>query len=178
MPVPLKVPNVGESITEVEIGEWLKKNGEFVAENDPVVVIETEKATVELPAPVSGKLTEVIKKQGEKAAVGEVIGYMEEAAAGEAKPPEKKSKTKLRNSRHSLLLPRHRHHHRRHHNNHNTTTTTSSSAAASAYSRSKTVRCSVNIARRTRGSYDSDSTPYRRAVSRSAEECRAADDIQ
>ena len=94
MPVPLKVPNVGESITEVEIGEWLKKNGEFVAENDPVVVIETEKATVELPAPVSGKLTEVIKKQGEKAAVGEVIGYMEEAAAGEAKPPEEKPEEK------------------------------------------------------------------------------------
>src|SRR4029450_10221614 len=81
MPVPLKVPNVGESITEVEIGEWLKQNGDFAAENDPVVVIETEKATVELPAPISGKVTEVIKKQGEKAAVGEVIGYMEEAAA-------------------------------------------------------------------------------------------------
>jgi 2-oxoglutarate dehydrogenase E2 component (dihydrolipoamide succinyltransferase) len=86
MPVPLKVPNVGESITEVEIGEWLKKSGEFAAENDPVVVIETEKATVELPAPISGKVTEVLKKRGEKAAVGEVIGYMEEAAAPEKKP--------------------------------------------------------------------------------------------
>src|SRR5262245_20665298 len=86
MPVPLKVPNVGESITEVEIGEWLKKSGDFAAENDPVVVIETEKATVELPAPISGKVTEVLKKQGEKAAVGEVIGYMEEAATPEKKP--------------------------------------------------------------------------------------------
>ena len=86
MSVPLKVPNVGESITEVEIGEWLKKNGDFVAENDPVVVIETEKATVELPAPISGKVSEVLKKSGETAAVGEVIGYMEEAAAP-AKPP-------------------------------------------------------------------------------------------
>jgi 2-oxoglutarate dehydrogenase E2 component (dihydrolipoamide succinyltransferase) len=85
MPVPLKVPNVGESITEVEIGEWLKKNGDFATENDPVVVIETEKATVELPAPISGKVTEVLKKQGEKAAVGEVIGYME-AATPEKKP--------------------------------------------------------------------------------------------
>jgi len=89
MPVPLKVPNVGESITEVEIGEWLKKSGDFAAENDPVVVIETEKATVELPAPISGKLTEVLKKQGEKAAVGEVIGYMEDAAAPEKKPEAK-----------------------------------------------------------------------------------------
>ena len=83
MPVPLKVPNVGESITEVEIGEWLKKNGDFAAENDPVVVIETEKATLDLPAPISGKVTEVLKKTGEKAAGGEVIGYMEEAAAPE-----------------------------------------------------------------------------------------------
>jgi len=89
MPVPLKVPNVGESITEVEIGEWLKKSGDFAAENDPVVVIETEKATVELPAPISGKVTEVLKKQGEKAAVGEVIGYMEDAAAPEKKPEAK-----------------------------------------------------------------------------------------
>src|SRR5262245_30169786 len=89
MAVPLKVPTVGESITEVEIGEWLKKNGDFVAENDPVVVIETEKATLEVPAPVSGKVTEVLKKSGEKAAVGEVIGYMDEATkpASEGKPP-------------------------------------------------------------------------------------------
>ena len=96
MPVPLKVPNVGESITEVEIGEWLKKSGEFVAENDPVVVIETEKATVELPAPVSGKVTEILKKQGEKAAVGEAIGYMEESAAGETKPAQERVEKKTR----------------------------------------------------------------------------------
>src|SRR5688572_3843153 len=104
MAVALKVPNVGESITEVEIGEWLKKNGDMVAENDPVVVIETEKATLEIPAPVSGKVTEVLKKTGEKAAVGEVIGYMESAtvampdgkAANTPKPaePEKKEPPK------------------------------------------------------------------------------------
>jgi 2-oxoglutarate dehydrogenase E2 component (dihydrolipoamide succinyltransferase) len=89
VPVPLKVPTVGESITEVEIGEWLKHDGDFVAENDPVVVIETEKATLEVPAPVSGKVTQVLKKSGEKAAVGEVIGYMDEAAkpASDGKPP-------------------------------------------------------------------------------------------
>ena len=81
MPVPLKVPNVGESITEVEIGQWLKNNGDVVRENDPVVVIETEKATLEIPAPISGKISEVLKKAGEKAAVGEVIGYMESASA-------------------------------------------------------------------------------------------------
>jgi 2-oxoglutarate dehydrogenase E2 component (dihydrolipoamide succinyltransferase) len=84
MPVPLKVPNVGESITEVEIGQWLKNNGDVVRENDPVVVIETEKATLEIPAPISGKISEVLKKTGEKAAVGEVIAYMESASAAPA----------------------------------------------------------------------------------------------
>ncbi|HET9217401.1 MAG TPA: dihydrolipoyllysine-residue succinyltransferase [Terriglobia bacterium] len=91
MPVPLKVPNVGESITEVEIGQWLKNNGDVVRENDPVVVIETEKATLEIPAPISGKISEVLKKAGDKAAVGEVIGYMESASVAptDGKPPVK-----------------------------------------------------------------------------------------
>ena len=48
MPIELKVPEVGESISEVEIGEWLKKEGDFVERDDEVVVIETDKATVEI----------------------------------------------------------------------------------------------------------------------------------
>src|SRR5688572_29899119 len=88
MPVALKVPSVGESITEVEIGEWLKTEGGFASENDPVVVIETEKATLEVPAPVSGNVSQILKKKGEKAAVGEVIGYMEEGS----KPPAQNAK--------------------------------------------------------------------------------------
>jgi 2-oxoglutarate dehydrogenase E2 component (dihydrolipoamide succinyltransferase) len=80
MPVALQVPSVGESISEVEIGQWLKTEGAFAAEDEPVVVIETEKATLEVPAPVSGKVTQVLKKTGERAAVGDVIGYMEEGA--------------------------------------------------------------------------------------------------
>src|SRR4051812_43811883 len=77
MPVKLMVPSVGESITEVEIGEWLKKPGDIVDQDEPVVVIETEKVTVELPAPAHGKITQVVKVKGDKATVGEVIGYME-----------------------------------------------------------------------------------------------------
>jgi 2-oxoglutarate dehydrogenase E2 component (dihydrolipoamide succinyltransferase) len=68
---------VGESITEVEIGDWLKHPGESVNQDEPVVVIETEKVTVELPAPASGTITETLKRKGDKAAVGDVIGYME-----------------------------------------------------------------------------------------------------
>src|SRR5215475_720665 len=77
MPVELVVPSVGESITEVEIGDWLKNPGELLHQDEPVVVIETEKATVELPAPTSGKLTTMLKRKGDKASVGDVIGYME-----------------------------------------------------------------------------------------------------
>jgi 2-oxoglutarate dehydrogenase E2 component (dihydrolipoamide succinyltransferase) len=77
MPVELIVPAVGESITEVEIGDWLKKQGEAVDQDEPVVVIETEKVTVELPAPASGTVTSMLKQKGDKASVGDVIGYIE-----------------------------------------------------------------------------------------------------
>jgi 2-oxoglutarate dehydrogenase E2 component (dihydrolipoamide succinyltransferase) len=89
MPVELVVPSVGESITEVEIGDWLKHPGDVVNQDEPVVVIETEKVTVELPAPAAGKITTMLKQKGEKASVGDVIGYMEPNGTGAARetPP-------------------------------------------------------------------------------------------
>jgi len=77
MAVELVVPSVGESVTEVEIGDWLKNPGDSVEEDEPVVVIETDKVTVELPAAAAGTITETLKRKGERAAVGDVIGYME-----------------------------------------------------------------------------------------------------
>ncbi len=77
MAVELKVPEVGESIKEVQIGRWLKGQGEAVHRDQPLVEIESDKATVELPAPVAGTLSRLLKREGEKAMVGEVIGYME-----------------------------------------------------------------------------------------------------
>jgi 2-oxoglutarate dehydrogenase E2 component (dihydrolipoamide succinyltransferase) len=84
MAVELRIPAVGESITEVQLGEWRKQPGERVERDTGIIVIETDKATVELPAPVSGTITKLLKKSGDTAAVGEVIGYMEEGevAAG------------------------------------------------------------------------------------------------
>ena len=81
MPIELKIPQVGESITEVEIGPWLKQQGELVQKDEPVVTLESEKATVELPAPESGTLAKVLKQKGEVAKVGEVIGFLEAAMA-------------------------------------------------------------------------------------------------
>src|SRR4030095_4538505 len=87
MPVELVVPSVGESITEVEIGDWLKNPGEQIHQDEPVVVIETEKVTVELPAPASGTLTTMLKHKGDKAAVGDVIGYREPDGTGTTTTP-------------------------------------------------------------------------------------------
>jgi len=81
MPIELKVPSVGESITEVVIGEWLKKEGDSAQKDERLVDIESDKATVEVSAPVAGTLVKLLKKQGEAANVGEVIGYMEEGPA-------------------------------------------------------------------------------------------------
>ncbi len=61
MPIELKVPPVGESITEVQIGEWLKGEGERVKRDEILVKIETDKVTVDLPAPVAGVLTQVVR---------------------------------------------------------------------------------------------------------------------
>ena len=94
MAVELKVPEVGESITEVEIGEWLKSEGERVEKDENIVVIETEKVTLELPAPVSGTVTKVLKRRGEPASVGETIGYMEAGEiAGKMAQSETEKKT-------------------------------------------------------------------------------------
>jgi 2-oxoglutarate dehydrogenase E2 component (dihydrolipoamide succinyltransferase) len=85
VPVELKVPSVGESITEVQVGEWLKNVGDTVRQDDVVVMLETDKVTVELPAPVSGTISQILVKPGTSANVGDVVGYMEEgpvAAAG------------------------------------------------------------------------------------------------
>ena len=84
MAVELKVPDLGESINEVQIGAWLIQEGEYAKRDEPVVEIESEKATVELVAPVGGKVTQILKKTGDTAAIGAIVGYMEASEAPEA----------------------------------------------------------------------------------------------
>ena len=94
MVVELKVPAVGESITEVEIAEWRKGAGESVRQDEAVVVLETEKATVEIPAPVGGRISQILKKKGDKATVGEVIGYLEEGSEAAVATPKPAGESK------------------------------------------------------------------------------------
>ncbi len=82
MPIELKVPEVGESITDVQIGEWLKRVGDAVERDEIVVMIETAKVTFELPAPAAGVIMRIDVEQGADAKVGQVIGLLEEGATG------------------------------------------------------------------------------------------------
>lgn len=75
--VELTVPSVGESVTEVEIAEWLKNEGDTVRKDENVLVLETDKATLELPSPITGRLTKALKKKGDRVQVGELLGEIE-----------------------------------------------------------------------------------------------------
>ncbi|GIW37828.1 MAG: dihydrolipoyllysine-residue succinyltransferase component of 2-oxoglutarate dehydrogenase complex [Meiothermus sp.] len=86
MALELKIPAVGESITEVEIGQWLKKEGDAVAVDEPLVELVTDKATLELPSPAQGRLTKILIPSGQ-AKVGDVVALLEEGAAAVTSPP-------------------------------------------------------------------------------------------
>ena len=84
MPTELKVPEVGESVTEVEIGRWLVKEGEAIKADQPLVELETDKVNQELPAPFDGALVKIMMQAGDTASVGDVIAHIEQGAAGSA----------------------------------------------------------------------------------------------
>src|ERR1035441_2533430 len=87
MLVEVKIPVVGESIVEVQLGQWHKSEGEAVQKDQPLVVIESEKATVDLPAPESGKLTRILCQAGDTVHVGTTIAQIEtDGAAGKPQP--------------------------------------------------------------------------------------------
>ncbi len=87
MAIELKVPEVGESITEVMIGVWKKNVGDTVSVDEVIVEIESDKATVELPAPSNGVVTKIVKQAGEQAVVGEVIGYLDAVSSASQLAP-------------------------------------------------------------------------------------------
>jgi 2-oxoglutarate dehydrogenase E2 component (dihydrolipoamide succinyltransferase) len=81
----IRVPTLGESVTEATIGKWFKKPGDPVAVDEPLVELETDKVTIEVPAPAAGTLGEIAAKDGETVAVGALLGEVKEGAAA-AKP--------------------------------------------------------------------------------------------
>ena len=81
----IRVPTLGESVTEATIGRWFKKPGDAVAVDEPLVELETDKVTIEVPAPFAGTLGEIVAKDGETVAVGALLGQIAEGSGG-AKP--------------------------------------------------------------------------------------------
>ena len=81
----IRVPTLGESVTEATIGRWFKKAGDAVAVDEPLVELETDKVTIEVPAPSAGTLGEIIAADGETVAVGALLGQINDGA-GTAKP--------------------------------------------------------------------------------------------
>ncbi|WP_208440134.1 2-oxoglutarate dehydrogenase complex dihydrolipoyllysine-residue succinyltransferase [Bartonella raoultii] len=82
MTTEIRVPTLGESVTEATVGKWFKKLGEAVAMDEPLVELETDKVTVEVPSPVAGKLSEIIAKEGDTVEVKALLGMVEAGQAG------------------------------------------------------------------------------------------------
>src|SRR5580658_7632999 len=88
----IRVPALGESVTEATIGKWFKKPGDAVAVDEPLVELETDKVTIEVPAPAAGVLSGIAVKDGDTVAVGALLGEIKEGAgAAPAKAPPRPS---------------------------------------------------------------------------------------
>src|SRR5690348_7778466 len=87
MATDIRVPALGESVTEATIGQWFKKVGDVVAADEPVVELETDKVTIEVPAPSAGVLEAISAQPGDTVNVGSLIGAIGEGAAAAAPKP-------------------------------------------------------------------------------------------
>jgi len=87
MATEIRVPTLGESVTEATVGQWFKQPGDAVAQDEPLVELETDKVTVEVPAPAAGTLSEIVVSEGETVEVGALLAQFSEGAAGSAPAP-------------------------------------------------------------------------------------------
>ncbi|HEX5998238.1 MAG TPA: 2-oxoglutarate dehydrogenase complex dihydrolipoyllysine-residue succinyltransferase [Hyphomicrobiaceae bacterium] len=87
MTIEIKVPTLGESVTEATVGQWFKKPGDAIKVDEPLVELETDKVTVEVPAPVAGVLADITVAQGTTVNIGAVLGFIKEGAAAAAAAP-------------------------------------------------------------------------------------------
>lgn len=87
MAIEVRIPELGESISEVQVAEWRRQVGDLVDVDEPLAEIDSDKATVELPAPAAGRLTEIRVQAGQYCKVGDVVAVIDEHAAKDASPP-------------------------------------------------------------------------------------------
>ncbi|HEY0282578.1 MAG TPA: biotin/lipoyl-containing protein, partial [Rhizomicrobium sp.] len=86
MSIQIKVPAMGESVTEATVARWFKKEGDAVARDEPLLELETDKVTVEVPAPADGAIESIAVKAGDTVQVGSILGAIAEGKAGKATP--------------------------------------------------------------------------------------------
>jgi 2-oxoglutarate dehydrogenase E2 component (dihydrolipoamide succinyltransferase) len=91
MATEIRVPTLGESVTEATIGRWFKHAGDAVAADEPLVELETDKVTIEVPAPTAGVLAEILVKDGDTVAPGALLGQINEGAAPQKSAPAAKA---------------------------------------------------------------------------------------
>ena len=84
MAIEIRVPTLGESVTEATVGQWFKKAGDVVAVDEPIVELETDKVTVEVPAPSAGVLGALVVAEGDTVEVGALLGAIGDAVGGGA----------------------------------------------------------------------------------------------
>jgi 2-oxoglutarate dehydrogenase E2 component (dihydrolipoamide succinyltransferase) len=87
MATDIKVPALGESITEATVARWIKQAGETVAQDEPIVELETDKVTVEVPAPAAGVLSEILVQEGSNVLVGAILARIGEGGGAAAAKP-------------------------------------------------------------------------------------------
>src|SRR6476620_12158242 len=83
--VDIRVPTLGESVTEATVGKWFKQAGDEVKVDEPLVELETDKVTLEVPAPAAGVLSDIAVKDGATVAVGALLGQIKEGAGASSK---------------------------------------------------------------------------------------------
>src|SRR5580692_7523097 len=87
MSIDIKVPAMGESVTEATVARWFKKEGESVARDEPLLELETDKVTVEVPAPAAGSIESISVQAGATVQVGAILGSIAEGKAGKTAAP-------------------------------------------------------------------------------------------
>lgn len=95
MTTEIRVPALGESVTEATIGKWLKAAGEAVAADEPVVELETDKVSVEVPAPAAGVIANIAAEEGDTVEVGALLGAIEAGGAAASPAPESEAKPEV-----------------------------------------------------------------------------------
>ena len=95
MSAPILVPTLGESVTEATVAKWLKKSGDTVNEDEPIIELETDKVSVEVTSPKTGVITEITVQQGQTVEVGAQLGLIGESGAKVVTQPEDSEKPKI-----------------------------------------------------------------------------------